>query len=184
MLNVSFIYIKKLLSKSTLSISDKWSLPYVINHMYLFCVTSVCQIPWFRCVDIAPLGEEKKNADVTVSKLLMCSGKYGKYRWISAGEEWDLLVLMWWWWMDHIRRRRAHWPLAFISSLLGSSFPRNPLTYQKGGFLEILFLGVGLISNSMYSIPVFIYILYILYSCVVCNNVLGFYWITFDEFSV
>ena len=43
--------------------------------------------------------------------------------------------------MDQIKR--------FISSLLGSSFPRNPLTYQKGGFLEILFLGVGLISNSM-----------------------------------
>lgn len=37
--------------------------------------------------------------------------------------------------------------LFFSSSLLGSSFPRNPLTYQKGGFLEILFLGVGLISN-------------------------------------
>lgn len=36
-----------------------------------------------------------------------------------------------------------------FSSLLGSSFPRNPLTYQKGGFLEILFLGVGLISNPL-----------------------------------
>lgn len=37
--------------------------------------------------------------------------------------------------------------LIFFSSLLGSSFPRNPLTYQKGGFLEILFLGVGLVNS-------------------------------------
>lgn len=37
--------------------------------------------------------------------------------------------------------------LWFFSPLLGSSFPRNPLTYQKGGFLEILFLGAGLINQ-------------------------------------
>lgn len=51
---------------------------------------------------------------------------------------------------DQINRGRPPCDLLFIfSSLLGSSFPRNPLTYQKGGFLEILFLGVGLSNSSM-----------------------------------
>lgn len=38
------------------------------------------------------------------------------------------------------------------SSLLGSSFPRNPLTCHKGGFLEILFLGAWPINNSLHII--------------------------------
>ena len=75
--------------------------------------------------------------------------------------------------MDYIWRRR-HWPLMF-SSLLGSSFPRNPLTNRKGGFLEILFLGAGLTNNSMS-------VLMIGGMChkkhlYKCKNVLGFYWL-------
>lgn len=49
-----------------------------------------------------------------------------------------------------LRRRRRWWRQRhrWSSSLLGSSFPRNPLTNQTRGFLEILFLGAGLINNS------------------------------------
>lgn len=42
--------------------------------------------------------------------------------------------------------------LNISSSLLGSSFPRNPLTYHKGGFLEILFLGAWPVSDSLHII--------------------------------
>lgn len=48
---------------------------------------------------------------------------------------------------NEILLQRERTLLSVFSPLLGSSFPRNPLTYQKGGFLEILFLGAGLINH-------------------------------------
>lgn len=94
----------------------------------------------------------RKEKCVTVSDLLMCSLHTGSTTTaqlvhVKNGIQWCGCVDGW---MTSEEEELTDL-LFFFSSLLGSSFPRNPLTYQKGGFLEILFLGAGLIINSMYT---------------------------------
>lgn len=121
----------------TTSISDKYGWIPLINH------ENPTRISVFK---IAPSGDGKKSTD------LMFWAVFIIHVHMKSG---PLHTEFFCWWMMTRKRR------LLISSLLGSSFPRNPLTYQKGGFLEILFLGAGLIHSTSYYIII----------CVVCNDV-------------
>lgn len=80
----------------------------------------------FRCLDIA------KNCCDCMTMTL------------GGGRGADTILVML---IESNRLERPSLSLPLFSPLLGSSFPRNPLTYQKGGFLERLFLGAGLINH-------------------------------------